>query len=161
ASMSPFPAAIANAKSEFGAGSFFFAAVTPPCRTGKTSQFVMTTRVSNREATKRGEKSAELQWWGDRIWSGGNESGSKKAQSVYAADRIPGNAIRRQRKCKCATRLWARRCCGTRGCRRRWLPHSTIDDHLHFHTPILRTSRGRRVIGYSFGFSITHRCDEA
>src|SRR5678816_433267 len=39
--MSPFPAAIARARSEFGAGSGFVVAVKPPCTIGKTSELVM------------------------------------------------------------------------------------------------------------------------
>src|ERR1051325_9903148 len=39
--MSPLPAAIANARSEFGAGSGLVLAARPPCSIGKTSQFVM------------------------------------------------------------------------------------------------------------------------
>src|SRR6188474_1747275 len=39
--MSPFPAAIARARSEFGAGSGFVVAIKPPCTIGKTSVLVM------------------------------------------------------------------------------------------------------------------------
>src|SRR5215213_4016817 len=39
--MSPFPAAMARARSEFGAGSGFVVAVKPPCTIGKTSLLVM------------------------------------------------------------------------------------------------------------------------
>src|SRR6185369_10293202 len=45
--MSPFPAAIARARSEFGAGSGFVVAVKPPCTIGKTSVLVMALSLAN------------------------------------------------------------------------------------------------------------------
>src|ERR1700738_5097129 len=41
---------------------------------------------------------------------------------------------------------------------RRWtlLTHAAIEEHLYFNTPILRTSRWRRVVCYGFRLSVTH-----
>src|SRR5262245_17454614 len=55
--MSPFPAAIARARSEFGAGSGFVVAVKPPCTIGKTSQLVMFLSLAIRGPRKGVSKS--------------------------------------------------------------------------------------------------------
>src|ERR1044072_5981769 len=54
--MSPFPAAIARARSEFGAGSGFVVAVKPPCTIGKTSWLVMSLSLANAGPRKRVSK---------------------------------------------------------------------------------------------------------
>src|SRR6185369_3555284 len=55
--MSPFPAAIARARSEFGAGSGFVVAVKPPCTIGKTSVLVMWLCLANAGPRKGVSKS--------------------------------------------------------------------------------------------------------
>src|ERR1044072_6333684 len=55
--MSPFPAAIARARSECGAGSGFVVSVKPPCTIGKTSQLVMSLSLAIRGPRKGVSKS--------------------------------------------------------------------------------------------------------
>src|ERR1043166_897569 len=82
--MSPFPAAMASARSELGAGSVFFAAVKPPCKIGKTSTFVMKTFLSKLKATELVRKIADIVGFIGNLM---NESGSR-TRKPCTPDRI-------------------------------------------------------------------------